>query len=52
LSIEDESCSWWYPGATKERGVLRTAQPAEAGGDTSPPKYNSIIITVILFVPT
>jgi hypothetical protein len=36
--MECESYSEWYPGATLERGVPRTAQQAEAGGDTFPPK--------------
>jgi hypothetical protein len=31
-------CNCFYLGCTLERGVPRTAEQAEAGGDTSPPK--------------
>jgi hypothetical protein len=44
-----------WPGRTQERGVLRTARLAEAGGDTSPPNYeiietNKTIKKILIFI--
>jgi hypothetical protein len=43
------------PGRTQEWGVLRTARLAEAGGEPSPPKYDTkrtqkSIIFIIFFI--